>query len=185
MSYADIFYAAQSGTVEDVKYFIEKKGVNVNTKRSDTTSLFLGETPLHTAAYYGNVEVVKYLISKGANINEKNNVGFTPLHNAAMDTGHEEHDTGKLEVAELLISKGADVNIEGPDDLKPLDFAMAGRMRIELRQYLESVGGRSESDNGTGGGRSESDNGTGAGKILMWIGIGIGVIILIAMCSSC
>ena len=34
---------------------------------------------LHRAAYYGNKEIVVLLITKGADVNVKNDVGYTPL----------------------------------------------------------------------------------------------------------
>ena len=73
-SYENIVEAARRGTVEDVKFFVEKQGVNVNAKNQ------YGGTPLHTAALANpNLEVLMYLISQGANANIKDNTGFTPL----------------------------------------------------------------------------------------------------------
>lgn len=41
-------------------------------------------TPLHIAAWNGNYEVAKYLISKGANIDSKDSEGKTAIHYAAL-----------------------------------------------------------------------------------------------------
>jgi hypothetical protein len=148
----NIFDAAREGTVEDMRYLIEEKGVDVNSKNYDKPFV-RGVTPLHTAAYYGNIEVVKFLVSKGADVNvndkvkttiffsstsnpsrvktkEKNENYSTPLHMAAADTGNAVHDTGKVEVAKYLISKGASVNAKGPDGVRPVDLAR-GRVCIE------------------------------------------------------
>ncbi|MFP3032888.1 MAG: ankyrin repeat domain-containing protein [Wolbachia sp.] len=59
-------------------------------------------TPLHCAAYDGNLEVAKSLLDKGADINAKTVKSTTPLHFAVA------HD--HLEVVELLLKKGAEVN---------------------------------------------------------------------------
>jgi ankyrin repeat protein len=48
-------------------------GANVNSKNSN------GCTPLHIAAFYGHVSVVKCLSELGAKIDEKNNDGATPF----------------------------------------------------------------------------------------------------------
>lgn len=45
-----------------------------------------------------------YLVEKGANVNERDSNGSTPLHIAAYE--------GKLECAKLLISLGADATIK-------------------------------------------------------------------------
>ena len=57
-----------------------------------TTELYLNKfewTPLHTAAYKGNTEIVRYLLNKGANANALNTSGYTPLM-LAQRSGHKE-----------------------------------------------------------------------------------------------
>ena len=62
-----------------------------------------GDTLLHLAVCTGyldeNLPVVKYLVSKGANVNAKNNQGYTPLYGAQ-----------NIKIAKYLISKGADIH---------------------------------------------------------------------------
>ena len=65
-----------------------------------------GETVLHQAAYHGNIEVVKILIEKGANINAKNMVNVTPLHFAALNH--------HFDIIEFLIKSNADISAK-PD----------------------------------------------------------------------
>ena len=55
-------------------------GTDVNAKDEDET------TPLHRAAYYGHKEIVVLLIAKGADVNVKNDVGYTPLDWKHPDT---------------------------------------------------------------------------------------------------
>jgi len=160
--YGDIFRAARDGTVDDVKYFIEEKGVDVNARSEGDC-----ETALHGAAYYGNVEIVEYLISKGAHVNVKDSTGATPLHFAAADTGQAKHDAGKLEVAKYLVSKGAHINAkEYSNGITPLRLAKAGRTRIEMQKYIKSVSG-------------------GIGIIIKVAAIIIGIIILFQFCTKC
>lgn len=64
-----------------------------------------GNTPLHVACYNGQDVVVNELIDCGANVNQKNEKGFTPLHFAAASTH------GAL-CLELLVGNGADVNMK-------------------------------------------------------------------------
>lgn len=64
-----------------------------------------GNTALHIACYNGQDSVVNELIDYGANVNQPNNSGFTPLHFAAASTH------GAL-CLELLVNNGADVNIQ-------------------------------------------------------------------------
>ena len=84
-----------------------------------------------------NVAVAKYLVSQGANVNAKNNVGETPLHSvidlpdaAIMDT--------QLEIARFLVSQGADVNARDSRGKTPLDLAKE-QQNTELIRYLSNV----------------------------------------------
>ena len=67
MSFTDIFAAIREGTVEDVRYLVEENGADVNAKDNH------GDTPLHDAAFK-DIEVFKFLISKGADINANHQV---------------------------------------------------------------------------------------------------------------
>jgi ankyrin repeat protein len=44
-----------------------------------------GSTPLHGAAYYGQTNVVKLLLSYGAKTNIKNNFGHLPIEEAMTE----------------------------------------------------------------------------------------------------
>ena len=46
-----------------------------------------GDTPLHRAAYFGNIEMVQLLLKKGANKHLKNKKGRTPANLAAEAIG--------------------------------------------------------------------------------------------------
>jgi len=58
--------------IEFIKYLVEEKGLDplVTNRKS-------GFTPLMQVCSYGYLEIVKYLIEKGANIHEKDNFGFS------------------------------------------------------------------------------------------------------------
>jgi tetratricopeptide (TPR) repeat protein len=67
--------------------------------------------PLHDAAYAGNLQKVKQLLSQGADVNARDKYKRTPLHLAAIN--------GETEVADLLIRKGANVNVKNSDGDTP------------------------------------------------------------------
>jgi len=54
------------------------------------------------------------LLSKGADVNSRDNDGRTPLHLAYL--------SGHVQVAELLLSKGADVNSKDNDGRTPIYY---------------------------------------------------------------
>ena len=46
-------------------------------------------TPIHMAAWQGNVKIIKFLLDKGANVSTRNANNNTPLQSAAcIESGH-------------------------------------------------------------------------------------------------
>src|SRR5215813_5986299 len=86
---------------------------------------------LIAAAKKGDVEAVKSLIAKGANVNARTNYGATALHFAA--------DRGHLEVVKALVEAGADVNAK--DEFYKFTQTMMAmmRQRKEVIAYLQQV----------------------------------------------
>jgi len=107
---SDIHQAAKQGDLVKVKALLEKNAELTNAKTEN------GETPLHSAASGGQLEVVKFLISQGADINLKQNSGATALHFACFG--------GHRDVVEWLIDNGADVNSKDNNGLTPLRVAV-------------------------------------------------------------
>jgi len=126
--FKDIFEAAEKGTIEDVRYFVERKGVDVNAKDERD------RTPLHYAATGNlNVEVLQYLIYKGADVNTKDDGDWTPLHWAARGNSN-------VEVLQYLVSHGADVNAKDNQGDTPLHKAASNNFNIAVLNYLISQG---------------------------------------------
>jgi ankyrin repeat protein len=81
---------------------LTKAGSNVNKK--PLKGPYKGKTSLHVAAENGDSEMVKFLLSNGANLHVKTDYGATPLYMAAKN--------GAPEAVEILIEAGADVNLK-------------------------------------------------------------------------
>ena len=91
-----------------------------------------GVTPLHSAAYYGSLEVVRKLIGYGANINAKNIKKMDPLHWTSY--GHYFKDGSVLR---LLLEHGADINAQDKDGWTPLYIASKEGALEVVRLLLE------------------------------------------------
>jgi len=98
----NIFNAVLTGDLAKVKEFIEKEPKLVKAKVNG--SGWYSSTPLHLATQKDNVEIVKYLIEKGADINGLRDDFMTPLMMAGIN------------VSKVLVESGVDINyrnIEG------------------------------------------------------------------------
>ena len=60
--------------------------------------IMFGDTALFTASRHNNIEIVKYLIELGANVNQQNDNHFTPLFYPSFD------------IMKVLVDAGADIN---------------------------------------------------------------------------
>ncbi|MCV9934426.1 ankyrin repeat domain-containing protein [Flavobacterium sp. LS1R47] len=73
--------AISRGDIETVKKFIEY-GANVN-------KVLNGMSPLMAAARYNQVEIMKFLVSKGAELEAENEKGYTALKYAEVSKAKE------------------------------------------------------------------------------------------------
>ena len=92
---------APTGMMAAVKYLVEELGVDVNARDHE------GNTALHNAAARGDVEMIKYLVSKGADVKVVNREGKTT---ADMANGPVQRIQPWPEALALLESLGAKNN---------------------------------------------------------------------------
>lgn len=86
-------------------------------------------TPLHFACLQGNVSNIKYLLSKGANVNSQDIHGKTPLMYAI--------EGNQLEAVKLLFSEGCDRTILDNNKRHFLDYAVKNEQILRyLYDYL-------------------------------------------------
>jgi ankyrin repeat protein len=90
--------------VESFKLLLQK-GANVNRKN------YGGCSPLHVAAFSGNLNILKLLLDSGADINAQNNLGGTPLYCATFYK--------RFAAADFLKQNGADSTIADKYGITP------------------------------------------------------------------
>uniref|UniRef100_A0A8D2IPD0 Poly [ADP-ribose] polymerase n=1 Tax=Varanus komodoensis TaxID=61221 RepID=A0A8D2IPD0_VARKO len=90
-----------------------------------------GSTPLHLAAGYNRIKIVRRLLQHGADVHAKDKGDLVPLHNACS--------YGHYEVTELLVKHGASVNAMDLWQFTPLHEA-ASKNRVEVCSLLLSYG---------------------------------------------
>lgn len=109
--------SAQQGDIDTVKTLIREHGVDVNAiadiKCSNGFRLY-GSTALHQASQNLHFDIVKYLISEGANVNaQSRKAKYTPVHAVACNIFiWDKFDHGNLgsssDIVTLLLKHGAD-----------------------------------------------------------------------------
>ncbi|MBP0599378.1 ankyrin repeat domain-containing protein [Herbaspirillum sp. LeCh32-8] len=88
-----------------------------------------GDTPLMLAAFYGNIPVVKLLLSREVEVNRQ---GWTALHYAAIN--------GSSEIVRLLLEASAYIDAESPDDKMTPVMLAAMRGRVAAVAVLRDGG---------------------------------------------
>jgi len=142
-------------------YFIvtgrNKQANEIIDNLNSLDTIIQGLAPLHWAAQYGRLSVVKSLVRRGANINVKDKHGFTPLHIAvgenhprivrtlikeganlharSKDDGggqaiHKAAAYGRLEILKILIRSGAKADSRDAEGNTPLSFAISYKYRL-------------------------------------------------------
>lgn len=160
--------AVVAGDLDMVRWLVEGAKVDLHSANED------GRTALHTAvknrhwnaSSSRNIDIVAYLLSKGANVQAKSKVaGDTPLHSACYQTNdavicyltkgtnaiiNEKNRSGKTPLSlavkmnssatlqEMIEVRGADVLAEAVDGTTPLhNIIMGGKLQL-LRWLVKS-----------------------------------------------
>lgn len=99
-----IFEAVKRGLLSEVDRILSSHSSSINDVDQ------FGQTPLHIAAFEGQVSISNLLISKGASISTQDKNGWTPLHSAAS--------AGHLSICEKLLQLGAEPNAQVRGDFE-------------------------------------------------------------------
>mmetsp|Transcript_39343 Transcript_39343/g.77045 ORF Transcript_39343/g.77045 Transcript_39343/m.77045 type:complete len:531 (+) Transcript_39343:99-1691(+) len=121
----EILVLAQKNDVEAIKTLLA-------TGLSASAANGVGQTALHVACLWGNIEAAEELIKAGADCNVTNNFsGGTPLHCAATenDRGNKE---GRKACVAALIKAGADPEIRDFRAKKPAQYSTMDDVRALL-----------------------------------------------------
>jgi len=120
---ANLLLAAKKNNVQLIEPLI-KKGANIETKDVD-----YGRTPLMIAAENGKTEAMSILLDMGANINARDDYGYTALTNAIM--------AQEMESIKLLIREKADIETKIKEDFSRTPLMIATEHeRTDIIQIL-------------------------------------------------
>ncbi|MBI1178935.1 MAG: hypothetical protein GC201_00150 [Alphaproteobacteria bacterium] len=89
-----------------------------------------GDTPLHVAAGWGEVDAVRLLLDAGAMVDSRGERNDTPLYSAVS--------SGNLDVVRLLVDRGASTKVTNDDGDSPLDSARWLK-KEEIAEFLRTL----------------------------------------------
>ncbi|XP_048588083.1 transient receptor potential cation channel subfamily A member 1 isoform X2 [Nematostella vectensis] len=112
--------ACEQGATEIVQLFLEKDPNLAKILLVDAN----GTTPLHKAAQTNNHSILHLLITKGANINARNNDNVTPLMMAAS--------RGSKDCVRMLMENGADTTVKDVDGRTAVFNAVGYGVTMEI-----------------------------------------------------
>jgi ankyrin repeat protein len=115
-----LHWAVAGNSVESIIFLLENR-ISINSKTND----LIEETPLHIAVEYSNIEAIKLLCEKKADINSFTLSRMTPLHVAIF--------TKNIPIIKLLLQNGANPNIKDNINRTPLDYAK----KIKNKEIIE------------------------------------------------
>ena len=97
---------------EEIALWLLGYGADVNAVAQNGT----GIAPIHAAAANGSLLILQALLAKGADVNARQQGGFTPLHTAA--------GSNSPEMARLFLEHGADRTLAADNGQTALDLAL-------------------------------------------------------------
>lgn len=107
-------------------------GVNVHDN--------IGQTALIAAISQGSAEITALLLKRGANPDEADNAGWTPLHYAT-------YFGSGVELIDLLLKAGAKIDAQNDRGITPLYFATATAHEIQVAYLIAHKADRNIASN--------------------------------------
>ncbi len=122
----NIFNVAKDGNITEIKQALSD-GMDINSTWKNDAN----QSMLFYAAAYNHLELVKFLVENGININAVDKYGNTALHQAARK--------GFLPIVKYLVGNGGNVNHQNEKKVTPFNEAIYYN-HLECAEYLLGKG---------------------------------------------
>jgi len=121
--------AAGEGKLEILKYLVEECKIPINDQAySMYYKSYRGWSALHYSCWKENLDVIKYLIKNGININLQTQGGNSPLNIAIL--------FNNKNAIECLLTAGADINLKDSTGCTPLKKAVQENDSLDIIELL-------------------------------------------------
>uniref|UniRef100_UPI0037E775EC protein phosphatase 1 regulatory subunit 12C isoform X2 n=1 Tax=Semicossyphus pulcher TaxID=241346 RepID=UPI0037E775EC len=131
-SAAEFLAACASGDTEEAQVMLKEAKETKLSSEEDVAEIINcsnadGITALHQACIDGSMEMVSFLLERGANVNQVDSEGWTPLHVAAS--------CGYPDIADFLLQRDASLSAVNCDGDVPLDIVLDESTESLLQDY--------------------------------------------------
>ena len=131
--YVTPMVAALAGRHFQIANHLHHNGAHMNVRGSD------GRSPLHSAASYGDLEMVQVLLDYKIDVSAQDDDNWTPIHDVSSRDHFQDQvpniSISRPDVARLLLERGADPNARMKEGLTPLHVA-ARDGRVDVARVL-------------------------------------------------
>ena len=136
--YVTTLFAALAGRHFWTAKFLRRNGARVDVRGNDEI------TPLDSAAFYGDLEMVQVLLDYKVDVNVRDADSFTPIHTVSIGSrspdAHSNIPQLWPDVARLLLEHGADVNARMNNGQTPLHLAGTDEVVRVLLAHGANIG---------------------------------------------
>ncbi|WP_342637934.1 ankyrin repeat domain-containing protein [Orientia tsutsugamushi] len=136
----DLYRAVKHGNIDDVERILAQDASLINSIHNvvyvqDGLYLTVNGAVLHISVLHKDINMVGFLLKKGADVNLENGYGITSLH-YAITHGYDEN------MVMLLLDSGANVNVQNFEGITPLHYVITpSYSNIDRIELLVSRGG--------------------------------------------
>ena len=121
----NLIKSIELNNLKKVKEYLNKDKSNINSLNKN------GISPLHIAVISGNLEIINFLLDKGANPNIKSlSKKQTPLHYAYIFKSTKTH-----KIINLLIKYNANPNLEDTNNKRPKEYSLKYKESSDIDNY--------------------------------------------------
>jgi ankyrin repeat protein len=120
-----LHHCVRNGLTSSVERLLSIRNINVNLKDD-----VYGATPLHEAAWKGQIEIARLLVENGAEVNARYNNGSSPLQRSVRN--------GHIDILHLLIENGADLEAKDTTGWRALHKAASNGQLPFIQEVISS-----------------------------------------------
>ena len=100
MLYLELIKVFRKGDRDECAQLLNTEGIDIDINIKDYG--YLSRSLTHWACFHGHLDIIQLLLTKGANIHDKNSSGWSLIMEASRN--------GLIEIVEFLVNQGANIN---------------------------------------------------------------------------